>query len=156
VILVTDPEHAIPVEIERTGVHTIAVGTGDPDSLALPYLPGNADVKPGDLLLTSGLGGVFPQGYPVARIAEVRHDAVQPLAQIRATPLAHLAALHEVTLVWFQDKNPAAPTRLQNAEATAGNPALQRQPAPPLELLPLPTVPRLTPAPAAASAPGAK
>jgi rod shape-determining protein MreC len=156
VILVTDPEHAIPVEIERTGVHTIAVGTGDPDSLALPYLPGNADVKPGDLLLTSGLGGVFPQGYPVARIAEVRHDAVQPLAQIRATPLAHLAALHEVTLVWFEDKNPAAPTRLKNAEAAAGNPALQRQPAPALELLPLPTVPRLTPLPATASAPGAR
>ena len=88
VILVTDPEHAIPVEIERTGVHTIAVGTGDPDSLTLRYLPGNADVKTGDLLLTSGLGGVFPQGYPVARIAEVRHDAVQPLAQFSATPLA--------------------------------------------------------------------
>ena len=156
VILVTDPEHAIPVEIDRTGVHTIAVGTGDPDSLALPYLPGNADVKPGDLLLTSGLGGVFPQGYPVARIAEVRHDAVQPLAQIRATPLAHLAALREVTLVWFQDTNPAAPTRLKNAEATGGNPALQRQPAPPLDLLPLPAFPRLTPAPAAASAPGAR
>ena len=156
VILVTDPEHAIPVEIERTGVHTIAVGTGDPDSLALPYLPGNADVKPGDLLLTSGLGGVFPQGYPVARIAEVRHDAVQPLAQIRATPLARLAALHEVMLVWFQDTHPAAPPQLKNAEATGGNPALQRQPAPPLDLLPLPNLPRLTPAPAAASAPGAR
>jgi rod shape-determining protein MreC len=156
VILVTDPEHAIPVEIARTGVHTIAVGTGDPDSLALPYLPANADVKAGDLLLTSGLGGVFPQGYPVARIAEVRHDAVQPLAQIQATPLSHLAALHEVTLVWFDDTNPAAPTLLKNSETASGNPALQRQPAPALDLLPLPTLPRLTPVPAAASAPGAK
>jgi rod shape-determining protein MreC len=156
VILVTDPEHAIPVEIERTGIHTIAVGTGDPDSLSLPYLPGNADVKPGDLLLTSGLGGVFPQGYPVARIAEVRHDAVQPLPQIRATPLARLAALHEVTLVWFQDTHPAAPTRLKNGETTTGNPSLQRQPAPPLDLLPLPTLPRLTATPATASAPGVR
>ncbi|HEY6454629.1 MAG TPA: rod shape-determining protein MreC [Steroidobacteraceae bacterium] len=154
VILVTDPEHAIPVEIERTGVHTIALGTGDPDSLTLKYLPGNADVKPGDLLLTSGLGGVFPQGYPVARIAEVRHDAVQPLAQFRATPLAHLAALHEVMLVWFQDANPAAPPRLMNGATTAGNPSLRRQPAPPLELLPRNTLPRLTPAAATASAPG--
>jgi rod shape-determining protein MreC len=156
VILVTDPEHAIPVEIERTGVHTIAVGTGDPDSLTLSYLPGNADVKTGDLLLTSGLGGVFPQGYPVARIAEVRHDAVQTLAQFRATPLAHTAALHEVTLVWFQGTHPAAPIQLKNGETLTGNPALQRQPAPALELLPLPSLPRLTPAPAAASAPGAK
>jgi rod shape-determining protein MreC len=156
VILVTDPEHAIPVEIERTGIHTIAVGTGDPDSLTLSYLPGNADVKTGDLLLTSGLGGVFPQGYPVARIAEVRHDAVQPLAQFSATPLAHVSALHEVMLVWFQDTHPAAPTELKNGATTTGNPALQRQPAPALDLLPLPTVPRLTPAPAAASAPGRK
>jgi rod shape-determining protein MreC len=159
VILVTDPEHAVPVEIERTGVHTIAVGSGDPDSLALPYLPANADVKPGDLLLTSGLGGVFPQGYPVARIADVRHDTAQPLAQIRAIPLARLSALHEVMLVWFQDQHPAAPTQLKDGASSSGNPALQRQPAPPLDLLPLPALPRLTPAPpvaapAAASAPG--
>jgi rod shape-determining protein MreC len=156
VILVTDPEHAIPVEIERTGIHTIAVGTGDPDSLTLSYLPGNADVKPGDLLLTSGLGGVFPQGYPVARIAEVRHDVVQPLAQFRATPLAHVAALHEVTLVWFQPAHPAAPSQLKNGETSTGNPTLQPQPAPALDLLPLPALPRLTAAPAATSAPGAK
>ena len=156
VLLVTDLEHAVPVEVERTGVHTIAVGTGFADSLALPYLPANADVKPGDLLLTSGLGGVFPQGYPVARIAEVSRDKVQPVAQIRATPLAHLVALHEVTLVWFEDTHPAAPTHLKEGEATRGNSALQRQPAPPLELLPMPTLPRLAhpPAPAAASAPG--
>jgi rod shape-determining protein MreC len=151
VILVTDPEHAVPVEIERTGVHTIAVGRGDPGSLALPYLPANADVKTGDLLLTSGLGGVFPQGYPVARIAEVR-DA----AQIRATPLAHLSALHEVTLVWFDEGHPDAPTRLKEGEVASGNAALQRQPAPPLELLPMPAVPRLTPVPAPLSAPGPK
>jgi rod shape-determining protein MreC len=147
VILISDPEHAVPVEIERTGVHTIATGTGDSDSLVLPDLPTNADVKPGDLLLTSGLGGVFPQGYPVARIADVRRDAAQQ-AQFRATPLARLNALHEVTLVWFQETHPAAPTRLKDGATTTGNPALQRQPAPALELLRLPMLPRLSPAPA--------
>jgi rod shape-determining protein MreC len=152
VILITDPEHAVPVEIDRTGVHTIAVGTGDPDTLSLPYLPANADVKPGDLLLTSGLGGVFPQGYPVARIAEIRHDPAQP-TQIRATPLAHLEALHEVTLVWFQDSHPAAPTRLKDGVTTTGNASLQRQPAPALELLPAPVFKRLTPAPPVPSNP---
>ncbi|HYC09110.1 MAG TPA: rod shape-determining protein MreC, partial [Steroidobacteraceae bacterium] len=81
VILITDPEHAVPVRIERTGLRTIAVGAGDTSSLALPYLPGNADIKNGDLLVTSGLGGVFPEGYPVARVTEVHRDAVQPLAQ---------------------------------------------------------------------------
>jgi rod shape-determining protein MreC len=155
VMLVTDPEHAVPVDIERTGVHTIAVGTGDPDSLSLPYLPANADVKAGDLLVTSGLGGVFPQGYPVARIADVRHDSSQPLGQqIRATPLAHLTALREVMLVWFDEDHPDAPTQLNDGSSATGSPALQRQPAPPLELLPLPNLPKLKPVPAQASAPG--
>jgi rod shape-determining protein MreC len=155
VMLVTDPEHAVPVDIERTGVHTIAVGTGDPDSLSLPYLPANADVKAGDLLVTSGLGGVFPQGYPVARIADVRHDSAQPLGQqIRAIPLAHLSALREVMLVWFNDDHPDAPALLKDGAIATGNPALQRQPAPALELLPVPNLPKLKPVPAPASAPG--
>ena len=108
-ILVTDPEHAVPVQIERTGLRTIAVGAGNEGTLALPYLPANADVKVGDLLVTSGLGGVFPAGYPVARVAEVHRDAVQPLAQVRAVPLARIDRDREVALVWFNDertKNP--------------------------------------------------
>jgi rod shape-determining protein MreC len=103
VILVTDPEHAVPVQIERTGLRTIAVGAGNEGTLALPYLPANADVKAGDLLVTSGLGGVFPAGYPVARVVEVHRDAIQPLAQVRAVPLAHIDRDREVALVWFND-----------------------------------------------------
>ena len=107
VILITDPEHAIPVQIERTGVRTIAVGTGVEGELALPYLPGNADVQAGDMLVTSGLGGVFPQGYPVAKVLEVHREAVQPLAQVRAAPLAHINRDREVMLVWFRETHPA-------------------------------------------------
>jgi len=117
VILITDPEHAVPVQIERTGLRTIAVGAGNEGTLALPYLPANADVKPGDLLVTSGLGGVFPPGYPVARVAEIHRDAVQPLAQIRAVPLARIDRDREVALVWFKD-------------ARVNNPEIQPQPAP--------------------------
>jgi rod shape-determining protein MreC len=131
VILITDSEHAVPVQIERTGVRTIAVGLGESDSLALPYLPANADVKTGDLLITSGLGGVFPQGYPVARVTEVRRDAVQPLAQIRATPLARLDRLREVMLVWFRPDHPAAPSNVSGDHLTTGSAAFQPQPAPP-------------------------
>jgi len=132
VILITDPEHAVPVEIERTGVRTIAVGTGETQALALPYLPANADVKPGDLLLTSGLGGVFPQGYPVARITDVRHDTVQPSAQIRARPLAQLDRMHEVMLIWFKGDHPAAPTPTAasasvDKDLPSGDPAYQPQ-----------------------------
>ena len=158
VILITDSEHDIPVQIERTGLRTIAVGAGDMASLALPFLPGNADIKPGDAIITSGLGGVFPAGYPVAKIAEVHRDAVQPLAQVRATPFGNIDTDREVVLVWFREDNPAAPTPAATAtgDLSKGNPKLQSQPAPPPK--PKPAPPEATPGtpPAAApSGPGA-
>jgi rod shape-determining protein MreC len=133
VILITDSEHAVPVRIERTGLRTIAVGGGDNASLALPYLPANADIRSGDLLVTSGLGGVFPEGYPVARVTEVHRDAVQPLAQVRAATLARVDTDTEVMLVWFRADQPAAPAATLNAagELMHGNAAMQPQPAPP-------------------------
>jgi len=130
VILITDPEHAVPVQLERTGLRTIAVGTGDTASLALPYLPANADVKSGDVLLTSGLGGVFPAGYPVGRVVEVHRDAVQPLAQVRAVPFASTDIDREIMLVWFREGHPAAPLAAAGADARAGNAGMQPQPAP--------------------------
>ena len=128
VILITDPEHAVPVRIERTGLRTIAVGAGDTTSLALPYLPANADIKNGDLLVTSGLGGVFPEGYPVARVTEVHRDAVQPLAQVRAAPLAHVDTDSEVMLVWFRADHPAAPaTPVTRSEVPLGGRTQKRR-----------------------------
>jgi rod shape-determining protein MreC len=143
VILITDPEHAVPVQIERTGLRTIAVGTGDTASLALPYLPANADVKAGDVLMTSGLGGVFPAGYPVGRVAEVHRDAVQPLAQVRAVPFASMNIDREVMLVWFREGHPASPVAASTGDAKSGNASMQPQAA---------THPKLTaPAPAASA-----
>ncbi|HEY5102732.1 MAG TPA: rod shape-determining protein MreC [Steroidobacteraceae bacterium] len=139
VILITDPEHAIPVQIERTGLRTIAVGAGNEGTLALPYLPANADVKPGDLLVTSGLGGVFPPGYPVARVAEIHRDAVQPSAQIRAVPLARIDRDREVALVWFKDLR-------------VNNPQIQPQTTP-AKPVPAVVAPAATPKVAAAAAP---
>jgi rod shape-determining protein MreC len=131
VILITDPEHAIPVLVERTGLRTIAVGAGDSASLALPYLPGNADIKAGDVLMTSGLGGVFPAGYPVAKVTEVHRDAVQPLAQVLAAPFANVDTDREVVLVWFRADHPAAPVSVTSGDLKSGNPNLKPQPAPP-------------------------
>jgi rod shape-determining protein MreC len=140
VILITDPEHAIPVQIERTGLRTIAVGGGDTASLALPYLPGNADIKSGDILETSGLGGVFPAGYPVAKVTEVHRDAIQPLAQVRAAPFASVDTDREVMLVWFREDHPAAPTppAMANGDLRIGNKSLQPQQAPPKPKAPPP------------------
>src|SRR5580700_2066051 len=143
VILITDPEHAVPVRIERTGLRTIAVGAGDAALLALPYLPANADIKDGDLLVTSGLGGVFPAGYPVARVTSVNRDAVQPLAQVRAAPLAHIDADSEVMLVWFRPGHPAAPVpNAGSGDLKSGSRDMQPQgTAPALPPKPTPTPP---------------
>jgi rod shape-determining protein MreC len=104
VIMISDPEHAIPVQINRTGVRTIAVGQGQTGSLLLPYLPRNADVTEGDLVVSSGLGGVFPPGYPVARVSEVRRDPAEPLLAVNATPLARLDRDPEILLIWFDNR----------------------------------------------------
>jgi rod shape-determining protein MreC len=121
VILLSDPTHAMPVQIERNGLRTIAVGTGDAGRLALPYLPRNADVQVDDLLVSSGLGGVFPAGLPVGRIAEVRRDPSQPLAIVSATPAASLDRDREVLLLWYRprvplpDNEPPAPVSRESA-----------------------------------------
>jgi rod shape-determining protein MreC len=109
VILITDPEHALPVQITRTGLRTIAVGSGNADELLLTYLAANSDVKNGDELVSSGLGGVFPAGYPVGHITGVRREANQLLAQVRAAPQAGIDRAREV-LVEFEPANPAGPS----------------------------------------------
>jgi len=123
VILITDPEHALPVQLARTQLRTIAVGSGSADELLLPYLAINSDVKSGDVLVSSGLGGVFPAGFPVARVIGVRREANQLLAQVRAEPLGHIAAAREVMLIDFDPAHPAAPASsaalLEGAEPAA-------------------------------------
>jgi rod shape-determining protein MreC len=103
VILISDPEHAIPVQVNRTGARSIALGTGRSGLLSLPYLPQNADVIVGDLLVSSGLGGVYPPGYPVGKITAVTRDPGQPLLAIEAAPLAGLDRDPEILLVWFDN-----------------------------------------------------
>jgi rod shape-determining protein MreC len=102
VILVSDAAHAIPVQINRNGLRTVAVGTGDTNRLKLPYLPTSADVVVGDLLVTSGLGGGFPAGYPVGTIAEVKRDPAQSLADVDVKPAAALDRSRELLFVWLK------------------------------------------------------
>lgn len=99
-MLITDPSHAIPVQVNRNGLRSIALGTGEPDHLTIPHIPNNADIREGDLLVTSGLGLRFPAGYPVATVSNVERDPSQPYARISATPLAKLSRTREVLLVW--------------------------------------------------------
>ena len=114
-MLISDPDHALPVEVNRNGLRTIAVGTGEYDRLDLPYLPNNADIRPGDLLLTSGLGGAFPAGYPVGEVTEVTPNPAESFATIRARPVTALNQVREVLLIW-PGETAAQPTDGTEAE----------------------------------------
>ncbi|HEY2675898.1 MAG TPA: rod shape-determining protein MreC [Steroidobacteraceae bacterium] len=102
VILISDAAHAIPVQINRNGLRTVAVGTGETNRLKLPYLPTSADVVAGDLLVTSGLGGGFPPGYPVGTVSEVKRDPAQSLADVDVKPAAALDRSRELLFVWLK------------------------------------------------------
>ena len=103
VVLISDADHALPVAVNRNGLRTIVVGTGDSSRLRLPYLTNNADIEPGDLLMSSGLGGIFPSGYPVGRVLEVHRQPGQSFAEVIAEPAAQLDRDREVLLVWTAD-----------------------------------------------------
>ncbi len=106
--LITDPSHLLPVQVNRNGLRTLAVGTGAIDRLELPYLPNNADIKVGDLLVTSGLGRVFPPGYPVGRVTKVVRNNGSGFAKVSAEPSALLDRSREVLLVWSADTDAGA------------------------------------------------
>ncbi len=99
-MLLTDPGHAIPVQANRNGLRAVAVGTGASNRLDVPFIPNNADIRKGDVLISSGLGGRFPPGHPVATVTRVEIDPSRPYAVVEAAPLAHLDRIREVLLVW--------------------------------------------------------
>lgn len=101
-LLITDPGAAVPVRIERTGLRAIAYGTGDTGTLRLPHLPFSADVRAGDTLVTSGLGGRFPAGLPVGTIQRVEPDESATFLRAAATPAAGLAGSGEVLVLHDQ------------------------------------------------------
>lgn len=100
VILITDPSHALPVQVTRNGLRAIVDGTGQPDRLQVVYLTPNDDIRKGDRLVTSGLGGRFPSGYPVARVTDVVADAGEPFLKVTARPIAHIGHNKRVLFVW--------------------------------------------------------
>lgn len=145
-LLVTDPDHGIPVEINRTGLQAIALGQGHGQGLRLALLPANAEIQKGDLVVSSSLGGRFPAGYPVGRVESVRHTAGGHFKEAIATPAARVGQGRQALLVWSE--RPA----IDAAQAGEAAAAEAQAAAPPPTAAPSTTAPR----PAAAKQPPAR
>jgi len=155
VLLLTDTNHSIPVQDNRNGLRAIAVGTGNPERLELRHVADTADIKEGDLLVSSGMGQRFPAGYPVATVSEVIHDSGQPFAIVRAVPTAALNRSRYMLLVFTDGRTAeerateaaeAQEAADRKAEAAAGQP-----PGASPAAVPAPATPAAPAAPAAGS-----
>ena len=135
-ILITDPGHAIPVQVNRNGLLAIAFGTGASDTVSIRYLTASADIKVGDLLVSSGLGGGFPFGYPVAKVKKIVNDPSESFLDIIATPVAKLSHSREVLLIWptktrlsaEQKKSTEAKKPMEAKKPPAAKPAAPKKP----------------------------
>ena len=148
VLLLTDTTHSIPVQVNRNGLRAIASGTGNPERLELRHVADTADIKVGDLLVSSGLGQRFPAGYPVATVKEVIHDSGQPFAIVRAVPTAALNRSRYLLLVFSDSRTPEERAN----DAAKAQEAEQNGEAPPVipATVPKPVEPAVAPAPAPA------
>jgi rod shape-determining protein MreC len=100
VLLLVDSNNSIPVQVVRNDIRVIASGNGDIDSVYLQHIPLSTDIQVGDLLVTSGLGGVYPEGYPVGYVAEVENDNSRQFAYIKAKPAVEFDRLRYLLLIW--------------------------------------------------------
>lgn len=103
-LLVTDPNHSLPIQLLRNGLRAIVSGSGSANRFELENIPNNSDIKVGDEFVSSGLGCVFPTGYPAGRIVEINTDPSLPFAHVIAEPAAALDRSREVLLVWPSDE----------------------------------------------------
>lgn len=115
VLLVTDGAHAVPVQVNRSGVRAVAEGGGRLDELTLSHVAATTDIVVGDLLTTSGLGGLFPAGYPVAVVSEVTENPGDAFLEVKARPLAHLDRSRHLLLVFSTRSGPIDEPRAEVA-----------------------------------------
>ena len=108
--LISDPDHALPVQINRTGLRTVAYGSGETSHLLMPNVPMQADVSPGDMIVTSGLGDRFPAGFPVGEVLRVDRDGGETFATVYLRPFAALDRGREVLLIQPQLTGPPLPS----------------------------------------------
>jgi rod shape-determining protein MreC len=116
VLLIADVTHAIPVRVARNNVRLVVSGSGSLDELLIQHVAHSSDLKVGDVLLSSGLGNVFPEGYPIATITSIIRDESRPFSQVRAKPVAQLDRLKYLLLLWSErtlDETPVTETSVK-------------------------------------------
>ena len=109
VTLITDKDHEVPVQVLRNGDRTILFGSGSSNEVELRYMPVAADIKVGDLLVTSGIGGTYPAGLPVAKVARVERDPDYPFAHVICTPVAGVSRNHWLFILSGKTNLPSRP-----------------------------------------------
>lgn len=118
-LLISDPSHALPVQINRNGLRSLASGAGSAERLNLLHIPASADVREGDVVSTSGLGGVYPPDYPVAEVTEVHRQAGHPFATVQAKPFARLDRNRNVLLIGRSQNNEESVSRPPSENSAA-------------------------------------
>lgn len=128
VLLICDASHALPIQVLRNDIRVIAAGSGCADDLQLEHLPNNIDIRVGDVLVTSGLGGRFPEGYPVAVVSSVKVDNQRAYTVIQARPTAGLQRLRYLLLLWGADRNGDMPLPPDEVHRVANERLMQMMP----------------------------
>ncbi|QUY47439.1 rod shape-determining protein MreC [Serratia plymuthica] len=128
VLLICDASHALPIQVLRNDIRVIAAGSGCADDLQLEHLPNNTDIRTGDVLVTSGLGGRFPEGYPVAVVSSVKVDNQRAYTVIQARPTAGLQRLRYLLLLWGADRNGDMPLPPDEVHRVANERLMQMMP----------------------------
>ncbi|BDH44402.1 cell shape-determining protein MreC [Salmonella enterica subsp. enterica serovar Choleraesuis] len=128
VLLICDATHALPVQVLRNDIRVIAAGSGCTDDLQLENLPANTDIRVGDVIVTSGLGGRFPEGYPVGVVSSVKLDRQRAYTVIQARPTAGLQRLRYLLLLWGADRNGTNPLTPEEVHRVANERLMQMMP----------------------------
>ncbi|MFT5571223.1 MAG: rod shape-determining protein MreC [Cryomorphaceae bacterium] len=121
IMLITDPGHAMPVQIQRNGLRTVIYGTGSVSLLRVPFLNQNSDIMVGDVLISSGLGGRFPNGYPVAVVSDVKVIEDEAFIRVSASPIAKLDRSNHVLLLSREAKLRPELVPTQSADQPLGS-----------------------------------
>ncbi|WP_413721546.1 rod shape-determining protein MreC [Sodalis sp. RH24] len=128
VLLICDASHALPIQVLRNDIRVIVAGNGCTEDLQLEHLPGNTDIRVGDVLVTSGLGGRFPEGYPVGVVSSVKVDTQRAYTVIQARPTAQLQRLRYLLLLWGADPRGEVPLPPAEVHRVANERLMQMMP----------------------------